>query len=96
MDIIIVGAGRLGSYIASTLTEEGHNITIVDRNETLIKKIVESIDVQGVHGSGAMCEVLDEADVSDADLVIATTNSDENNILTCFIARNMGAQHTIA
>ncbi len=96
MNIIIVGAGRLGRYLASGLIDEDHNVTIIDRDEALIKNIVDKFDVQGVCGSGAICEVLHNAEVKRADLLIATTASDENNILTCYIARHMGAKHTIA
>lgn len=96
MNIIIVGAGRLGCRLASGLLDEGHNVTVVDRNEMLVKKVAESFDVQGVVGGGTIREVLDKAEVRKADLLIATTVSDENNILSCFIARHMGAKHTIA
>ncbi|MCD7723030.1 MAG: Trk system potassium transporter TrkA [Clostridiales bacterium] len=96
MNIIIVGAGRLGCRLAAGLLDEGHNITVIDRNESIVKKLAENLDVQGVVGSGAIREVLDNAEVKRADLLIATTASDENNILSCFIARRMGARHTIA
>lgn len=96
MEIIIIGGGKLGSGLAKSLSEEDYNITVVDRNENLVNSIVEKYDVQGVIGSGTIRGVLSDAGVKKADLVIATTASDENNILSCFIARRMGAKHTIA
>lgn len=96
MDIIIIGAGGLGYGLARSLTDENHNITVIDRDENLVNEIVEKLDVQGVVGSGTIRGVLDDAGVKKANLVIATTSSDENNILSCFIARRMGARHTIA
>lgn len=96
MDIIIIGAGGLGYGLARNLSEENHNITVIDRDENLVNEIVEKLDVQGVIGSGSIRGVLEDAGVKKAYLVIAATSSDENNILSCFIARRMGARHTIA
>ncbi len=96
MNIIIVGCGKLGARLAKSLSEENHNITVVDKNESLVNSIVEKYDVQGVVGRATIKQDLDNADVKKADVVIATTDSDENNILSCFIARNLGARHTIA
>lgn len=96
MDIIIIGAGKLGYGLACSLSEENHNITVIDRDESLVNDIVEKLDVQGVVGSGTIRGILDDAGVKKANLVIAATASDENNILSCFIARRMGARHTIA
>lgn len=96
MDIIIIGAGGLGYGLARSLSEENHNITVIDRDENLVNQIVDKLDVQGVVGSGSIRGVLEDAGVKKANLVIATTSSDENNILSCFIARRMGARHTIA
>lgn len=96
MDIIIIGVGRLGAGLAKSLSEENHNITVIDHNESLVNSVVEKYDVQGVVGSGTIREVLHDAGAERATLVIAATASDENNILSCFIARRMGAKHTIA
>lgn len=90
MDIIIIGVGRLGAGLAKSLSEENHNITVIDHNESLVNSVVEKYDVQGVVGSGTIREVLHDAGAERATLVIAATASDENNILSCFIARRMG------
>ncbi len=96
MNITIIGAGKLGIKLAESLVEENHNVTVVDINESKVNKIVESYDVQGVYGSATQCEVLRESDIKSCDLLIATTPSDENNILSCLIGRRMGAKNTIS
>ncbi len=78
------------------LSDENHNVTVFDRNEELVSGIVDKYDVQGFVGGATIKRDLDEAGVKKADLLIATTASDENNILSCFIAKTLGAKHTIA
>lgn len=96
MDIIIVGCGKLGACLAKNISEENHNITVFDRNEDLVNSIVDKYDVQGYVGGATIKKDLEEVGARKADLLIATTGSDENNILSCFIARRMGTKHTIA
>ena len=96
MDIIIVVCGKLGTCLAQNLSEENHNITVFDKNENLVNSIVDKYDVQGFVGGATIKKDLDEAGIKKTDLLIATTASDENNILSCLIARRMGAKHTIA
>lgn len=96
MDIVIVGAGKLGTGLAKRLSEEEHNVTIVEADSRRAERLVEKLDVQGVCGSGTHIDVLNEAGVPDADLLISATTSDENNILTCLIAKKLGVKHTIA
>ena len=96
MNIIIVGCGKIGSTILESLVEEGHNVVGIDNDEKVIAEITNIYDVMGVCGSGADCEMLSEAGVENAEMFIAVTSSDELNMLSCFIARRMGAKHTIA
>lgn len=96
MDIVIIGAGKLGTGLAISLSGEDHNITVIDRNTPKLEAIVDKYDVQGISGSGTHIDVLRQADVAQADLVIATTHSDENNILVCLMAKKLGAANTIA
>ena len=96
MKITIIGAGKLGVMLAKTLTAENHDITVIDINEDKVEKLAEMLDVQGVGGSATHYNVLEEADMKNCDLLICTTSSDEKNILSCLIARKMGAKHTIA
>lgn len=96
MRIIVVGCGKVGATIAGELNEEGHEITIIDHDEQVLKNVTSSIDVMGVEGNGAIYNVQVEAGIKEADLLIATTNSDELNILCCLIAKKAGNCHTIA
>ena len=96
MKIIIVGCGKVVTTLAEQLNRENHDITLIDTNEEAIQNISDSADVMGVTGNGAVYQVQMEAGIQDADLLIATTNSDELNMLCCLIAKKAGNCHTIA
>lgn len=96
MKIIIIGVGTIGETILKTLLEEDHTVTVVDEDEAVIGRLIERYDIFGVVGNGACREVQEEAGVKDAELVIALTNSDELNIWACMVAKNVGAQSTVA
>ncbi|WP_173459769.1 Trk system potassium transporter TrkA [Ruminococcus flavefaciens] len=95
MDIIIVGCGKVGSALAEVLSDE-HNVTIIDKKESLVETATNDFDVMGIVGNCLQTEVLEEANVSKANILIAVTTSDEVNILSCLIAKKMGARHCIA
>ncbi len=96
MDIIITGLGSVGITLVKELTEEGHNVVVVDRSAQKVENAVNNFDVKGVVGNGANNDILFEAGVASADLLIAATNRDEMNILCCIIARRLGVKKTIA
>lgn len=96
MEIVIIGAGKLGRGLAKSLGSEEHNITVVDYNQKKVEELVDKFDVQGICGSGTHIDVLKEAKVNNAHLVISTTHSDEYNILVCLMSKKLGAKHTIA
>lgn len=96
MDIVIIGAGKLGAGLAKSLSNEDHNITVIDYNADKIEALVDKFDIQGIAGSGTHIDVLKQAQVPVADVVISTTLSDENNILVCLMAKKLGARYTIA
>lgn len=96
LKIIIVGCGKIGGTILESLTEEGHNVIAVDNDPEVIGELTNIYDVIGVCGNGTDCDVLDEAGVSDAEMFVAATSSDELNMLSCYLAKKMGAKHTIA
>ncbi len=96
MKIIIVGCGKVGSTLAEHLDQEGHDITIIDRHWEKLKYLSDRIDVLGVEGNGASISTQREAGVNNADILIATTNSDELNLLCCLIAKKAGNCQTIA
>lgn len=96
MRIIVVGCGKIGTTILSSLVSEGHDLIAVDDDPKVLETITNVYDVMSVCGNGADCETLQEANVEKAELFVAVTGSDEFNMLSCFIAGKMGAAHTIA
>ena len=96
MEIIIVGCGKVGYTLATQLSNEDHNIVVVDKNPDKVEHITSDLDAMGVVGNGVSYQTLQEAGVSSADLVIAVTGSDEENLLCCVIAKKAGNCKTIA
>ena len=96
MRIVIIGIGTIGSDVLKTLANEKHDITIVDDDKNNVESLIEKYDVQGVVGNGASMDIQIEAGVKHADVVIALTLQDELNIFACMVAKNLGAQNTIA
>ena len=86
MQIVIVGLGKVGRALTEQLTAEGHDIVAIDNDAELTEDIVNVYDVRGVAGNGACYDVQREAFEDGADLLIATTSSDEINILACLVA----------
>lgn len=96
MNIIIAGDGKVGSTLTRQLASEGYNVTIIDTNSAVLAQAVERYDVMGVHGNCASMEVLQQAGIQDADLLIASTPLDEVNLLTCITAHGLNPKiHTI-
>ncbi len=96
MKIIIVGCGKIGITLLSSLSSEGHDVLGIDTDPAVIDSITNTFDVMGVCGNGADCSVLKEAGAETTELFIAVTDSDELNMLSCFIAGKLGASHTVA
>ena len=96
MKIIIVGCGKVGYAIAQQLTQEKHDITLVDDEPEHLSRADSTLDAMCLNGNGASISVLMEAGVRSADLVIAVTGVDETNLVCCLIAKSLGAQHTVA
>ncbi len=96
MKIIINGCGKIGRTILKSLANEGHDIVAIDTNPEVITALTNIYDVMGVCGNGTDSDVLEEAGVADAQLVASFTNSDELNMLTCFLAKKLGAKYTVA
>ena len=86
MNIIICGAGRVGFTISKLLSEQNHSITIIDQSSDDIQKINESLDVKAIVGKATSPSILEKANTSDADMIIAVTRNDEINMLICQIA----------
>ena len=96
MKIVLVGGGKVGTALARQLSEEGHNVTVVDTNKARVEHIGESYDVMSILGNGSSITTLSEAGVEEADVFIAVTGSDELNLLCCMFARKAGHCHAIA
>ncbi|MDO4607892.1 MAG: Trk system potassium transporter TrkA [Clostridia bacterium] len=96
MKIIVVGCGKIGSAIIESLVAEGHDITAVDINQSVINDTNNIYDVMGVCGNAVDYDILNEAAAETAELLISVTNSDEVNMLVCYIAKKMGAKYTVA
>ncbi|MDO4343317.1 MAG: Trk system potassium transporter TrkA [Eubacteriales bacterium] len=96
MQIIIVGCGKVGSTLAEQLSREDNDITVLDTNGDRVEQLVNEFDIMGYIGSGISFEMLVEAGVKKADLLIAVTGSDELNLMCCLIAKKAGNCQTIA
>ena len=86
MNIIICGAGKVGFTIAKILSEQSHSITVIDQSSEDIQKIDEILDVKSIVGKATYPSILEKANASEADMIIAVTRNDEINMLICQIA----------
>ena len=97
MNIIIAGDGKVGSTLAKQLAKDGYDLTLIDSNLNVLENSQDNLDVITVHGNCASMQVLLEAGVKDADLLIAVTHADEVNLLCCTTAHAVNPKlHTIA
>lgn len=96
MKIVIIGDGKVGYMLAKKLSKEDYDIVLIDSNEKKLGEAMNRLDVFCVTGEGGSVEVQKSAGVPESDLVIACTSTDECNMLSCLIARRLGARHTIA
>lgn len=96
MDIVVIGAGRIGHTLCERLSVEGHNITVIDSNEERLAFTGNNLDVMTVAGNGADFGVQTRAGVSGADLLIAVTNDDAVNMICCLTAKKLGAKNAVA
>lgn len=96
MNIVVAGCGKVGTMIISSFVEEEHNVVAIEKESSALNEVTNIYDVMGVCGDSTDCDVLTEARIQNCELFVAVTNSDELNMLSCFIARKMGAKHTIA
>ena len=97
MNIIIAGCGKVGQKLAEMLcSEKEHDITVIDVRPKAVGSLTNEYDIMGVVGNGASLDVLNEAGITEADILIAVTGSDELNLLTCLVAKKAGNCRTIA
>jgi trk system potassium uptake protein TrkA len=96
LKIVIVGAGEVGFHLAKILSQEHHDIVVIDNDEERVERVNENLDVMAVEGSGVSPKLLFDAGAENADLLVAVSPSDEVNILACQIANKLGTKRTIA
>ncbi|MEM7200346.1 MAG: Trk system potassium transporter TrkA [Planctomycetota bacterium] len=95
MNVLIVGLGEVGSHLAKVLSQEGKAVTVLDFDSLRLKSVADNLDVNAVKGDGSRLECLERADASSADLLLAVSNDDRVNMLTCLFGRRMGAKKTV-
>ncbi|MBE6414529.1 MAG: Trk system potassium transporter TrkA [Verrucomicrobiaceae bacterium] len=96
MKIVIVGAGDVGKYLCKVLSEDGHSVTLIESDEATVTEVEENLDVRVVKGNGASAKHLTLAGAQSCDYLIAMTQHDQLNIVSCAIASKLGARKTIA
>lgn len=96
MKIVIIGDGKVGHQLATQLSEEDHDLMLIDNKMSRLKQTINELDVSCLCGEGDDVEILKQADVHKADIVIACTNSDSVNMISCLLAKKLGAKSTIA
>lgn len=96
MNIVVLGGGAVGLHVSRLLSDEGHDVSVIDSNAEKLEKIKGTIDVRAVRGHGSNPRTLRAAGVKDTDLFVGATDSDEINLLSSGAARKMGAKQTIA
>ena len=96
MKILIVGAGQVGNFLCERLSNEGHEVVLIDQSPEAVRHIEERYDLLGVVGNGASAEVLEQAGIKTSDIFIAVTDLDEVNILSCLLAREYAVETRIA
>ncbi|GAH99554.1 unnamed protein product, partial [marine sediment metagenome] len=96
MKIIIIGAGKVGCQIAKTLSSENHDVTLIEKNDTIRQSAQNNLDVLTILGNGANVRTLEEAGIKQTDMIIAVTSSDEANMIACMTAKQFGVPQKIA
>lgn len=96
MQSIVIGAGKVGFSIAATFSAKDHEVTLIEKNKSRLMNVAEYLDVRTVYGYGNQISDLMDAGADTADLLIAATECDEVNIMSCFLAKKLGAKKTVA
>ena len=96
MRVVIVGAGKLGYTIAELLSSEKIEVVVVDKDESQLTAVKETLDVMTLNKSGTNPTTLDDPDINRAEIFIAVTSTDEVNMVACILAKKHGIKHTIA
>jgi len=94
--VIIIGAGKVGSQIAQTLSAENHDVTIIDKREDIRQDLDNNLDIMTIVGNGANVRILEQAGIREADMLIAVTRIDEVNMIACMTAKQFNVAKKIA
>lgn len=92
MNIVIAGDGEVGLHLAESLVNSNHNITIVDPHEDLLKMIESHADLMTINGDSTSISVLQKANVKKADLLISVVHDEHINLMSCILAKKLGAK----
>ena len=96
MRVVVVGAGKLGYTIAELLSNEGMEVTVIDREESQLTAVKNNLDVLTITANGASPITMDDPYINGADVFIAVTSTDEVNMVACILAKKHGIKHTVA
>ena len=96
MYIVIMGGGRVGLALANLLIDEGEDITLIESDNALCSEVAAELDALVMCGNGTKSQLLEEANIEDADYFIATTGSDESNLLSCILVKKYDVPNIIA
>ena len=96
MYVVVVGGGQIGSLLARRLSEHGHDVAVVEKDERKAHQLAAELDVLVIHGSGADVGCLKDAGVEKADVLVALTPADEVNLMACELAKKLGVPRVVA
>lgn len=96
MKIVVAGCGKIGQTVIGRLVAEGHDLVAIDSDNVILDELTNIYDIMVICGNCADSDVLEEISIQEAELFVALTGSDELNMLSCFIAKRMGCNNTIA
>src|SRR4030042_3163412 len=96
MRIMIVGAGEVGYYLSDSLSAEGHEVVLIDRDQERVRRLKKVLNVMTVVGNGASAQVLEQGGIEQTDLFRAVTNIDEVNLVASILSREYGVKHRVA
>ena len=95
MYVIVVGAGEVGTYVADRLSREGHDVAVVERDRAALREVSERLDVLTLLGSGTNPEILRQAGIERAEMIVAVTSQDEVNLVCCLVGKQAGIARTV-
>lgn len=92
MNIVLIGGGDLGFYLAQLLVEEEHDVIVIEKLEERCQRFADELEIEALHGDGTDSRLLEKANVKEADAVVAITDMDETNLVASLLAKELGAK----